>query len=172
MQDTSYSETRTQIKLLVRAASPSDVSALAAHFSAMQTHYGRPVSDGQARDAAVLACRPPTATFDPHVLLAFSGGRIAGSMVLNVSFPAFELSRSLYIRDLYVARDMRRHGVGRALIKAGACLALEHGFSALEWTTDAGNFAARQMYTSCGARLLERTYFRIFDDELRDAAAL
>ncbi|MDR3533769.1 MAG: GNAT family N-acetyltransferase [Rhodopila sp.] len=127
----------------------------------MQRHYRRPVTDEQAVEAATLACRPVSATFDPRVLIATMDDTIAGSIVLNVTFPAFELSRSLYIRDLYVARAMRRFGVGQALVKAAAKLTYAQGFSALDWTTETGNTAARQMYESCGARVLPRTYYRL-----------
>ncbi len=90
---------------------------------------------------------------------------------MNVTFPAFELSLSLHIRDLYVSRSMRRRGVGRLLVKSGARLAVKEGFSALEWTTDANNCAARKMYEVCGAKLLDRAYYRLFDETLIAAAA-
>lgn len=153
----------------IRAAQLCDVPGLATHFSEMQAHYRRPVSMQAAVAAAEVACRPRLHDFDPHVLLALTDQGVVGSIVMNVSFPAFELSRSLYIRDLYVARTMRRTGVGSALVTAAAKLALHEGFSALEWTTDSGNAAARSMYESCGATLLERTYYRLFDDSLRVA---
>jgi GNAT superfamily N-acetyltransferase len=157
-------------RLLVRRPQQSDAAGVAALFTEMQSHYGRPVSDARAREAAALACRPPVATFDPHVLLAVLGETIVGSLVMNVTFPAFELTRSLYIRDLFVAAAMRRHGVGQALVRAGARLALENGYSALEWTTDSANTAARRMYENVGAERLERTYYRLFDAGLRGAA--
>ena len=132
----------------------------------MQRHYRRPVTDEQALAAAALACRPVRAEFDPRVLLAKIDGVIAGSIVLNVTFPAFELTRSLYIRDLYVAQAMRRNGVGRALVRAAACVTYSQGFSALDWTTEATNFAAQQMYESCGARVLARKYYRLAREDL------
>jgi GNAT superfamily N-acetyltransferase len=144
---------------------------LATLFSEMQAHYGRPVPEAAATAAAILACRAPVGTFDPRVLIATIGTTVVGSIVMNVTFPAFELSLSLHIRDLYVAKLARRRGVGRMLVKAAARLAVEQGFSALEWTTDTANTAARNMYEICGARLLDRVYYRLFDDTLRYAAA-
>ncbi|HET7883429.1 MAG TPA: GNAT family N-acetyltransferase [Acetobacteraceae bacterium] len=157
-------------RLVVRRPACTDVTGLAALFAEMQSHYGRPVSEARAREAAALACRPPAGTFDPHVLLAALDQTIVGSLVMNVTFPAFELTRSLYIRDLYVSAAMRRHGVGQALVHAGARLALENGYSALEWTTDSANAAARNMYENAGAARLERTYYRLFDEALQCAA--
>jgi GNAT superfamily N-acetyltransferase len=163
--DSSYPE-----NVVIRCPSAADAPALAALFSEMQHHYGRPVSDAIAAEAAALACAPPVHAFDPRMLIALMDGEIVGSLVMNVTFPAFELTRSLYIRDLYVSKRLRRSGVGSSLVRAGARLALTQGFSALEWTTESGNGAARKMYEACGARRLERTYYRLFDDSLRAAA--
>jgi GNAT superfamily N-acetyltransferase len=158
-------------ELVARRACPADAPALATLFSEMQRHYGRPVSDATAAEAATLACSPPTHVFDPRVLVALAGGQIVGSLVINVTFPAFELTRSLYIRDLYVTKRLRGYGIGTALVKAGARLTLREGFSALEWTTETTNAAARGMYEACGARQLDRSYYRLFDDTLAAAAS-
>jgi GNAT superfamily N-acetyltransferase len=152
--------------IAVRAPTALDIPGLAALFSEMQRHYQRPVTDAQAIEAATLACRPARSTFDPHVLIATADTEVVGSVVLNVTFPAFELSQSLYIRDLYVARSMRRHGIGQALVKAAANLTYSKNYSALDWTTESGNAGARQMYESCGARVLPRTYYRLAREDM------
>lgn len=153
-------------RINVRGPTLSDVTGLARLFSEMQRHYNRPVPNALAVDAAELACKPITATFDPRVLIAIVDSAIVGSIVLNVVFPAYELSRALYIRDLYVARSVRRSGVGQALVQAAAHLTYSQGFSALDWTTETGNTAARQMYESCGARVLPRTYYRLAREDM------
>jgi GNAT superfamily N-acetyltransferase len=155
----------------IRPPEPCDIVGLAALFSEMQAHYNRPVPLPVAMAAAELACRPRVHDFDPRVLLAVSDWGVAGSLVMNVVFPAFELTRALHIRDLYVARAMRRAGLGSAFVKAAARLALREGFSQLEWTTDSRNLAARKMYESCGASILDRTYYRLFENSLRAAGA-
>jgi GNAT superfamily N-acetyltransferase len=157
--------------LVVRHPCPDDASALAALFSEMQRHYNRPVPDAVAAKAAALACLPQTHPFAPRVLIALIDCEIVGSMAMNVTFPAFELTHSLYIRDLYVSSRARRCGVGTALVRAGARLALEEGFSALEWTTDTANAGARKMYEACGAYQLNRTYYRLFGERLESAAS-
>jgi GNAT superfamily N-acetyltransferase len=157
-------------EIVVCRPSTANVSGVAALLSEMQSHYGRPVPYAAARVAAVRACRPPSSEFDPRVLLAIRDDLVVGSIVMNVTFPAFELSLSLHIRDLYVAKSARRQGIGRMLVRSAARLAVNEGYSALEWTTDATNTAARQMYEVCGAKLLDRVYYRLFDDALRSTA--
>jgi GNAT superfamily N-acetyltransferase len=169
-RDVAHVNCTCQEDIVVRRPCEEDVPGLAALFSEMQAHYERPVSYEAAVSAAALACRPPVSTFDPRVLIALVGDDVVGSIVMNVTFPAFELSLSLHIRDLYVGKSMRRSGVGRLLVKSAARLAVKEGFSALEWTTDSANRAARKMYEICGAKQLDRTYYRLFDDTLTAAA--
>ena len=94
--------------VVVRRPTEADIPGVAAHFSEMQSHYDCPVSFAVAEEAAVLACRPAISTFDPRVLIAVAGNIVVGTLVMNVTFPASALTKALYIRDLYVAKTMRR----------------------------------------------------------------
>jgi hypothetical protein len=51
--------------------------------------------------------------------------------------------------------------VGRALVQVAARLVREGGFCALDWTTDSLNLPARRLYDGIGARVVQRTYYRI-----------
>jgi GNAT superfamily N-acetyltransferase len=160
--DVASSDTSDHVPLediVIRQPTEADTLALAAHFSEMQAHYRCPVPDAVAIKAAALACRPVATTFDPRILIALAGATVIGSVVMNVTFPASALTLSLYIRDLYVARSARRRGVGRMLVEAANHVRASEGFSALEWTTDSSNAAARKLYETCGARQMDRTYF-------------
>ncbi len=119
---TAHSDAACSGDIVVRRPCAADIPGLALVFSEMQGHYDRPVSDATATAAATLACKPPANTFDPHILVALTAQELVGSLVMNVTFPASELTRSLYIRDLYVKQTMRRHGVGQALVRAAARL--------------------------------------------------
>lgn len=166
LQRMPFQKLAETLDIVVRSPTAQDVPALAALFSEMQRHYRRPVTDQQAVEAAMLACQPVRTTFDPKVLIATADDSIVGSIVLNVTFPAFELSRALYIRDLYVASSTRRRGVAQKLVNAAAHLTYAQGYSALDWTTETGNTAARQMYETCGARVLARTYYRLAREDM------
>jgi GNAT superfamily N-acetyltransferase len=158
----------------IRRPRPEDAPGLALLLAEMQRHYGDPVPDSAAQVAARLACRqvPPAESFDPRTLIAVDGqGWVCGSVVLNVTFPATRLSRSLYVRDLYVAALARRRGIARGLLTAAARLTLAEGFSALDWTTDAANAPARTMYEGAGAQTVGRVYYRLSGERLARAAA-
>jgi hypothetical protein len=95
-------EEQPAAEFTIRPPEARDIVGLAALFSEMQAHYNRPVPLPVAMAAAESACRPRMHDFDPRVLLALADHVVAGSVVMNVVFPAFELTRALHIRDLYV----------------------------------------------------------------------
>jgi GNAT superfamily N-acetyltransferase len=159
------------MSLEVRPPRPADAAGVAALMSEMQQHYQQPVSDELAAEAAAFLCTPCGGGFDPRMVIAVADGQVIGSAVLNVTFPAAELSRSLYIRDLFVSAKTRRRGVGRALVKAAAEMALREGFSALDWTTDAANLIAHRLYDSRGAKRVGRVYFRLAGGDLARVAS-
>ena len=172
LRDAAQPSTLAEHPYSVRRLAPQDVTALATLWAEMQRHYGKPVTEQAAIAAAAHACDAQRHEgFEPRILVADAAdGSLAGSIVLNVSFPANELTRSLYIRDLYVAAAMRRLGVARAMLRAAAALALSQGFSALDWTAEASNHDARALYGGAGARLLPRVYYRLDVTDLRQFA--
>jgi GNAT superfamily N-acetyltransferase len=156
----------------IRMAIPADAEGFAPLLREMQGHYHAPVTRAEAVEAATLLCHLPPEGFNPRTLLAIAEGAIIGSCVLNVMMPAAELRRSLYIRDLFVSARTRRRGVGRALVRAAAQLAVEGGFCALDWTMDTRNDQARRLYVGCEAAPVDRTYFRLTDETLHRVAEL
>jgi ribosomal protein S18 acetylase RimI-like enzyme len=146
-------------------------AALALLWAEMQKHYGQPVNDATARAAADAACRFSNNEFNPRTFIASNRrGAVIASLVLNVTFPARELSKSLYIRDLYVSKDWRRFGIARSLLQAAAALTIAEGFSSLDWTTDANNTGARSLYEGAGAREMTRVYYRLYGTDLERAS--
>lgn len=151
---------------------PDDAPSLAALWSEMQAHYGQPVDAATAAEAAAFACRAEEPRgFDPRILVAVTQfGTVLGAVALNATFPAARLTRSLYIRDLYVSTTARRRGVARRLLRAAAALTIAEGFSALDWTADARNTGARHLYDQMGSAQLARVYFRLAGPDLVAAA--
>jgi GNAT superfamily N-acetyltransferase len=61
-------------------------------------------------------------------------------------WPAAGLTRSLYLKELYVGERYRRHGAGELLMRALFEMAGQRGCSRVEWTTDSGNAGAQAFY--------------------------
>lgn len=83
-------------------------------------------------------------------LLAWDGGQLAGAAVYTFLWPARGLSRSLYLKELYIGAAHRRKGVGKLLMDGLHEIAAGHECSLMEWTTDDTNVAAQRFYAGLG----------------------
>lgn len=69
------------------------------------------------------------------------------------------MTRSLYLKLLYVADRYRGRGVGKLLMRAVFQTAGKHGCSLVEWTTDPDNVGAQAFYDVLGVRLQSSKIF-------------
>src|SRR5260370_21504029 len=65
-------------------------------------------------------------------------------------WPAFGLTRSLYLKEFYVADAYRRQGVGKRLMQGVFDEAGKRGCGRVEWTPDANNADAQAFYDALG----------------------
>ena len=85
---------------------------------------------------------------DGLLLGARAHGELAGYACLYWFFSSTRATESVLMNDLYVERDRRGAGIGRALIAAALDVARERGASHLEWATAPGNATAQRLYDS------------------------
>jgi GNAT superfamily N-acetyltransferase len=88
---------------------------------------------------------------DGLLLGARSGGRLLGYACLYWHFSSLEACESVLMNDLFVAKEARGRGVGRALIEASAAVARERGVPFVEWSTAPDNHIAQRLYDATGA---------------------
>jgi hypothetical protein len=100
--------------------------------------------------AAALAGPLPAA----EVLLAEVGGRTAGFALFFHTFSTFLARRGLWLEDLYVRPDARGHGVGTALLRALAAIAVARGCGRFEWAVLDWNAPAIGFYERMGATVM------------------
>jgi L-amino acid N-acyltransferase YncA len=109
----------------------------------------------------------------PHAeaLVASSSGVVAGWALFFHNFSTWRASRGMYLEDLYVKPEMRRRGVGKALLRELSRIALERGCPRLDWLVIDWNEPAIAFYKSLGAIVLDEwTTFRLGEAAMRSLA--
>ena len=136
--------------LRIAPAEPINVEAMALLLEEMDRFYGvtefDPISQRAGQIAEALFANPPVA----YALLAWEAGHPVGLASYSFLWPAVGLTRSLYLKELYVARSHRRMGVGRLLMQRIFAVAVRERCSRVEWATDDNNQAAQDFYAKLG----------------------
>jgi ribosomal protein S18 acetylase RimI-like enzyme len=73
-----------------------------------------------------------------------------GIAAYSFLWPAVGSTSSVFLKELYVSADYRRHGIGRQLMDELVKIAADHQCSRVEWTTETTNTAAQRFYSSLG----------------------
>jgi GNAT superfamily N-acetyltransferase len=107
-----------------------------------------------------------------RVHMAELGGRAVGYAITCETYSSFLALPTLYLEDLFVLPDARRHGIGRAAFRYLAGEAVRGGYGRMEWVVLDWNQLAIDFYEKLGARRMKEWYtYRLTDDQLRDIAA-
>lgn len=86
---------------------------------------------------------------DKGLLLgAWVSGEPVGFATLYWFHSSTKAADTVLMNDLFVRKDVRRGGVGRALIGAALDEARRHGAAHLEWYTGPDNLASQRLYDS------------------------
>lgn len=88
-----------------------------------------------------------------HALIAECDGAVAGYVVYYPGYDTDSASRGLYLADLYVLEDVRRRGVGRALMAAVAARGRADGGRWMFWSVLKRNRGGRRFYRTIASEL-------------------
>jgi GNAT superfamily N-acetyltransferase len=156
--------------IAVTEADPGDRLALAALLAEMGRFYAER-TDAATLGAAAEALTSPAGRAGPFCLIARLNGAPAGLVSLSGFFPAFDFTWGLLLKDLYVAEAARGGGAARALMTGAMRFAQRHGYTRIDWTTDATNARARRFYAGLGVVPAEKIFYRVTGEALARAAA-
>lgn len=92
---------------------------------------------------------------DHHLLLAYDGADVAG-MITGVELTHPDKGTEMFLYELGVLEQFRNRGIGRALVRALADLAVRQGCYGMWVLTEDDNRAAIRAYTAAGGRLGDR----------------
>lgn len=132
--------------LTITPAEPDDSEAIARLIEEMNRFYGDSTTETLDQQTAQIYQALFGETPAARALLAWDAHSLVGIASYSFLWPAAGLTRSLYLKELYVAESHRRSGVGKSLMTALYGEATQHGCSRVEWTTDTDNEAAKRFY--------------------------
>jgi len=102
-----------------------------------------------------------------EVLIAYLGNSPAGFALFFHNYSTWLGKRGIYLEDLFVRPSARKHGVGFALIRALAKIAVDRNCGRLDWSVLNWNELAIGFYKQIGARAMDDwTSFRLSGDTL------
>jgi GNAT superfamily N-acetyltransferase len=134
---------------ILRAAQPADVAAIVGMIRELAdyehlTHLLRVTPDGLSRDLFgeehFIECVVAECAAEP-----------VGFALFFRNYSTFLGLPGLYLEDLYVKPAARRLGLGRALLKAVAQIAVARGYGRFEWSVLDWNASAIAFYEGQGA---------------------
>jgi GNAT superfamily N-acetyltransferase len=105
-------------------------------------------------------------------LIAEHDGEPAGFALFFRNFSTWSGRPGLYLEDFFVPERFRGQGVGKALFKRMARLAIERGWARMEWSVLDWNRPAQQFYRARGAIAEDGwTVWRLDGDALAKASS-
>ncbi len=116
--------------------------------------------------AALFGARPYA-----EVIIAEYDGAAAGFALFFLNFSTFLARPGIYLEDLFVVPAYRGRGVGKALLRQLAQVAMERECGRLEWSVLNWNVDAIGFYEQLGARPQDEwTVYRVTGDALTQLA--
>lgn len=106
-----------------------------------------------------------------EVLLAYWNEEAAGFALYFRNFSTFLGQPGIYLEDLFVEPPLRGKGIGKALLRGLAKIALERGYGRLDWAVLDWNAPSIEFYRSLGAASLDDwTGYRLTGEALHRLA--
>lgn len=134
----------------IRAATPADSDTIISLIIALAEFERLPPPDETACDRLLADAFAPRPRFD--IFLAEIEGKAVGYAFVFETYSTFLAQPSLYLEDLFVLPDYRKHGVGYALFMQCVREAKRRGCGRLEWVVLDWNENAIAFYERLGAK--------------------
>lgn len=139
-------------RVLIRAAAEADVEdllRLIRELAVYEKLEHMAVGTPPMLHEALFGARPSC-----EALMAVRDGRSVGFALFFTTFSTFLCKPGLYLEDLFVEPVHRGAGIGKALLRRLAALALERECGRFEWRVLDWNEPSIRFYESLGARIL------------------
>ena len=134
---------------MIRPATPADIATMLRFVRELAAFEREP--DAVAATEAMLADALFGAAPAAEALIAEDDTGPLGFALFFHNFSTWTGRRGLYLEDLYVTPDARGKGVGTALLRHLAGIAVERGCARFEWSVLDWNADAIAFYRQMGA---------------------
>jgi ribosomal protein S18 acetylase RimI-like enzyme len=107
-----------------------------------------------------------------EILLAECNGTMAAMASFGQLYPAPNLGGQIQVKDIFVRGDFRDRGIGSAIVRRLAAMALERRCTRVDWTAETDNPRALEFYDRLGVpRVESKVYYRLDGETLKAFAA-
>ncbi len=136
----------------IRAATRADVPQILAFIRALAV-YERAPDAVQATEADLLRDGFGSDPFF-YCLIAEMGDRPTGFAFYFFDYSTWLGRPGIFLEDLFVYPEFRGHGIGKALLKRVAAIAIEKGCSRVKWEVLDWNAPAIEFYRAMGGEFM------------------
>jgi GNAT superfamily N-acetyltransferase len=137
----------------IRAATPADVPQILLFIRALAV-YERAPDAVTATEAGLMRDGFGPSPFY-SCLMAEHDGQPAGFALYFFNYSTWMGQPGIYLEDLFVHPEFRGLGIGKALLKKAAAIAVEKGCQRLQWEVLDWNTPAIEFYRAMGAEFLD-----------------
>ena len=157
------------MKTTIRGATPEDAGAVHAMLRGLAEHEG----DQDVVKVTPEVLRDQMSSRQPpfECLLAEREDRPLGLALFYPYYSTWEGRPGIHLAALFVVEQERRGGVGTALLRRLAAIALERGCRSLEFAALDSNDAAAAFYDRLGARGSSDSTLYLITDQALDRLA-
>jgi GNAT superfamily N-acetyltransferase len=138
---------------VIRNATPHDTALILAFIRAL-AEFERAPGAVTATEEALLRDGFGVNPFF-QCLIAELGGRPAGFAFYFFNYSTWIARPGIYLEDLFVYPEFRGQGIGKALLKEVAAVAVEKGCLRMQWEVLDWNTPAIDFYRAMGADFLD-----------------
>jgi GNAT superfamily N-acetyltransferase len=157
--------------ITLRPAEPTDAEAVASLLTEVDRYYGATEEEPLAQRLPLIRSALFETPQSAYALLAWEEDHLVGLAAYSFLWPAAGVTRSVYLKELYVSEPSRKRGVGHLLMSELCRVARDNGCDRVEWTADADNPIALSFYSTLGVPPeSSKVFYRLAGDAMAQMA--
>jgi GNAT superfamily N-acetyltransferase len=156
-------------RITIRPATPDDADTFLVLVDQLADYEKLDRPSPEARGRLVADAFGPRQRIS--VFLGELNGTAVSYAIVLETYSSFLALPTLYLEDLFVVPDARRHGIGGAFFRFLAGEAVRRGCGRMEWVVLDWNELAIGFYDKLGARRMTEWYtYRLHAEQLQEIA--